>query len=50
MQNVTSFILDRKTLQTMYRTCSQESLVDLDMGELKISLKKAMNFQIFRTS
>ena len=40
MQNLTSFILDRKTIQNILRNCSQEMLVDLDMGEFKIYLKK----------
>ena len=48
MQNFTSFILDRKTIQIILRNCSQESLIDLDMGEFKIYLKKSFAFLHFQ--
>ena len=42
MQNLTSCILDRKTIQNILRNCSQESLVYMDMGKLKILFKKKL--------
>ena len=40
MQNLTSFILDRKTIQNILKNCSHKMLVGLDMGEFKIYFKK----------